>query len=179
MKTILAKLLAVALIVVMFLSLASCGAKPELDFGDAADNLEDHDYEVLIDDDDLDVNVKRMLSAYDDGDNFLYMIEYKDTKSAKLAYEELKMQYDEEIKGIEFEIKNIELKIETIEHILEEYDNKLDSDEIDNYKEELDELEDGLKDLNNELEEAEDEGAFGRNGNIVWIGTIDAIEDSK
>ncbi len=180
MKTILAKLLAVALIVVMVLSLASCGAKPELDLEDAAENLEDKDYLVrYIDDkDELELNEVATLYASND-DDFLRVVEYKDAKSAKLAYEEIKMEYDLEIQEIKVEIEAIELEIKFYEHMLDEYDKDLDSDDIDDLEEEIDDLNDEIKDLEKNLEKYKEEYSYGRSGKFVWAGTVDAIEDSK
>ena len=179
MKNIITKLLVMVIVAIMVLSLASCATKPEIDFDDACDELEDNGYTVEITKDGLDVNQKKVLYAYDDEDNFLMMIEFKDTKSAKLYYESIKIEYEWRIDKIKAEIDEAELMVETYEYILEEYKNKLDSDEIDEYEEKIDDLRDEIKDLNEELEEAEDEGAFGRSDNVVWIGTTDAIKDSN
>ena len=165
MKT---KLLAVLLVAVMMLTLTSCFANPKLDFDEAEDNLKDHDYTVKIidDEDDLDVGIVQSLTAYsEDGDDFLYIIEYDSARYAKLAYKMIKQEYDAEV-------ATLELEIEQIEYILDHYEDDLTSDEIDNY-------EDELKELKDELEETEEEYLFGIKGKYVWIGTESAIEDSK
>jgi len=166
MKRILAALLALTLLVCGALTLTSCAPKPELYLEEAKDNLEDADYEVShVDDEDmLSPAVKESLSAHDD-DNYLYIVVFNDTKSAKLAYKEFKLESDQEIEALELEIKSIK-------HYLKKYEDDLDSDVIDEY-------EDELKDLEKELEEEKDEFVVGRSGKTVWYGTKDAIKDSK
>lgn len=178
MKKILAKLLAAALVVVMVLTLVACGAKPELDLEDAAENLEDNGYTVHYTDEDLDVPYAKRLSAYDD-DNTLVIIEFQDTKSAKLYYESIKMEYDCEIDELKLELEGLELEKELYEHIIEEYDRDLSNDEIDDYEEEIDDIEDDIKEIEKEIEKMKEDYSFGRSGKIVWAGTVDAIEDSK
>ena len=178
MKKILAKLLAAALVVVMVLTLVACGAKPELDFDDAAENLEDNGYTVNYTDEDLDVPYAKRLYAYDD-DNSLVIIEFQDTKSAKLYYENIKMEYDWEIDELKLELEALELEKETYEHIIEEYDRDLSNDEIDDYEEEIDDIEDDIKEIEKEIKKMKEDYSFGRSGKIVWAGSVDAIEDSK
>lgn len=143
-----------------------CASKPELDLRDAQDNLEDNDYLVTLRDseEDLDLNEEQILYAYHKDDS-ITIIEYKDTKSARLAYEAIKLEYETEIEVIELEIKSLE-------HLLSKYEKELNSDEIDN-------LEDEIKELNKELEDAKEEYVFGRSGKFVWMGTADAVKDSK
>ena len=167
MKRILSLSLAFVMIFACIFSLSSCfGPKPELDIGKAEDNLEDEDYTVnVVDDEDLLApgQVER-LSAYN-GDDSIAIIEFENTKTAKLYYKQLKLERDQEIEEIKLEIKYME-------HILDEYSKDLDSEDEDDYK-------DRLKDLRKELEEADEEVLFGRSGKIVWYGTKDAVEDSQ
>ena len=167
MKRILSLSLAFVMIFACIFSLSSCfGPKPELDIGKAEDNLEDEDYTVnVVDDEDLlgPGQVER-LYAYN-GDDSIAIIEFENTKTAKLYYKQLKLERDQEIEEIKLEIKYME-------HILDEYSKDLDSEDEDDYK-------DRLKDLRKELEEAEEEDLFGRSGKIVWYGTKDAVEDSQ
>ena len=171
MKT---RLLALLMIAVMMFSMASCfgGPKPMLDFDDAKKNLEDAEYTVnVVDEEDkLSVGVAKRLTATkmdEDGDDadYLYLTEYKDAKFAKLVYQAAKEQYDSAV-------KSLKLEIEEIEFVLENYKDDLKSDEIDEY-------EDELKDLQKELKEYEEEYLFGIKGNVVWFGTLKAVEDSQ
>lgn len=144
------------------------GIKPELDLKDAKRNLEDNDYYVTIEDDkdDLAPGVEEELRAYsDDYDDRLYIYVYEDAAYAKKEYEYAKFE-------IEVEIENIKLQIEIAEYQLKHYDKDLSSEEID-------ELEDDLKELKQELEELQENYVYGRSGNIVWLGTKNAAEDSK
>ena len=144
------------------------GIKPELDLKDAKRNLEDNDYYVTIEDDkdDLAPGVEEELRAYsDDYDDHLYIYVYEDAAYAKKEYEYAKFE-------IEVAIEDIKLQIEIAEYQLKHYDNDLSSEEID-------ELEDDLKELKQELEELQENYVYGRSGNIVWLGTKNAAEDSK
>lgn len=144
----------------------SCSAQPELDLRDAQDNLEDNDYYVTLTDSDelLELNQEQILFA-SRGDDSITIIEYKDSKSARLAYEAIKFEYETLIKELKLEIKNLE-------HLLSKYEKELNSHEIDD-------LEDEIKELNKEMEDAKEEYFFGRRGKFVWVGSFDAIEDSK
>ena len=102
--------------------------------------------------------------AYDD-DNSLSIVRYADAKSAKLAYQEIKLKYD-------YQIDSLKLEIKSLEHQLKKYEDDLDSDEID-------EIEDEIKELKEELEEMKEDFVIGRSGKVVWYGTADAIKDSK
>ena len=168
MKKIITTLLALAMIlscVVVFSSCSLFAPKPELDLEDAKDNLEDADYSVSYEDDEdlLGPGVAEQLYAYDD-DNFLRVTVYEDSKSASLAYDEIKMELDHEK-------ESIKLTIKSIEHVLDKYEDDLEDEEID-------ELEDMLEEYQDELEEYEDY-VIGKSGKTVWAGTKDAIEDSK
>ncbi|MBE5730639.1 MAG: hypothetical protein E7350_01640 [Clostridiales bacterium] len=165
MKT---KILALIMIVSMIFVFTACSAKPELNFDIAKKSLEEADYEVEIldDKDELDIGEAEKLMAYsEDGDDFIYIIKYENTKYAKLVFEILQQKYEAEIKAIELQIKQIKC-------ILEKFDIDLSSSEIDRY-------EDELKELYAELEEAKEEVNFGRKGKVVWLGTDKAIEKSK
>jgi len=169
MRKIKVLLLAVALLLVCTMALSACSLfapKPNKDLEEAAENLEDEKYTVTYtdDEDDLDVNVEERLYATDGKDNYLSVTIYKDSKSASLAYKEMKLQYDAELESVELQIKNCE-------NMIKKYDDDLDSDEIDEY-------EDEIKELEKELKEAKD-FVFGKSGKMVYAGTKDAIKDSK
>ena len=156
------------LILSMVFGFVSCAAKPELDISDAKKNLKREDYVVEAEDDDdnLEVGVVEELVAYsEDGEDYIVIIQYDSIKLAKMNYKLLKQEFDSQIKALKLEIKQIE-------YVLKKYDKELDSDEIDEYKDEI-------KELKNEIEEMQEEGAFGRSGKTVWVGTSNAIKDSK
>lgn len=167
MKTLKKFLFVFALFTCVF-ALTACGAKPELDFDDAEDALEDNKYMVTLvdDEDDLEPNVARYLRAStSDGDDYIRITEYKDLKSAYLAYKAMKLEYESEMDYLKLELKQYK-------NLLNKYEDDLDDDEIDY-------IEDRIDDLEEEIEEMETESKFGRSGKIVWEATEGAIEDSK
>ena len=169
MKKILTALLALAMLlgcVAVFASCGNQGTKPNLDLEEAAEALEDEDYNVTYsdDEDDLSVGVVEQLYA-SNGDDYLRVVKYASAATAKIAYEELKLQMETEIEYMELEIKRIE-------HILKKYDDDLDSDEVDDY-------EDDLKDLEKELKKTKKDYCYGISGKYVWAGTSDAAKDSE
>lgn len=169
MKKILSRLFLMVTFLGFTVALVGCGAKPELDFDEAKKNLEAKDYFVAVNDKEelLEVNVVKTLHAHslENNDYRLYMTEYADKKSAKLAYEEIKAEYETAIEALKREIKEYE-------NILKKYEDKLDSDEIDHY-------EDEIKDLEKELEELKEDSAYGRSGKVVWYGSVEAVEATK
>ena len=173
MKKILSTILVAVLLVGCVFALASCspksqGEKPEFDLKKAAENLEDEDYTVThVDDkDSLDVYIEERLSAHDkDYENSITIVVFKDSKTAKLYYEN-------RIKSMQEDIDYTEAQIEFYEHILKEYESKLKS-------EEKDEIEDNIKDMKEELEEYKEDYCYGIDDCTVWYGSADAVKDSK
>ncbi len=161
MKKILAALLAVVMLMGCVLTFASCASKPRLNLEKAEESLEDEDYNVSYDDDVDYMGVKERLYASNDED-YIEICVYKSSKTAKLAYEALKLDRDQEI-------KEMELKIKTYKHLLSKYED--DAEDFD--------LEDEIEDLEEELKEYKKEYCIGRSGNTVWEGTANAIKDSK
>lgn len=160
-------------VIILLLSLGfiltSCGGqgpKANLDLEKAAENLEDEDYFVTFEDDEdeLGAGVVQMLNARND-DDFLYVTEYEDSKSAQIAFDIRKQNYNAQV-------EQLKLEIQVYEHQLKKYEDDLDSDDIDD-------LEDEIKEITKKLEELEEDYCFGISGKFVWYGTIDAIEDSK
>ncbi len=169
MKKFLTVLLAAVMLLgcaVVFVSCEKQGPKPNLDLDEVADVLDDEGYEVEYsdDEDELGVGMVEVLTAYD-GDNYIHIVKYASTATAKLAHEQAMFEFDTEI-------EEIKLKIKLYEHYIKKYEDDLDNDEIDYY-------EDEIKDLEDELEDMNDEVCFGRSGKYVWYGTEDAIKDSK
>lgn len=179
MKKTIRNLFTVICLLVILFTLTSCafmGETPELDLEEAKENLEDNDYYVhLITTEEYEyaftgdsANIEQMLEAYsndDDEDDVLVITEFKDSKSALLALRLYKIERDSEIKTLKAEIKSIE-------HLLEEYEDDMD----DNY---VEKLEDDIKELKKELRKLQDDYVYGIDGNYVWYGTIDAVEDTK
>ena len=168
MKKIISAVLCLVTVLMCVLALASCGAKPELDLETAAENLEDNDYEVYFsdDEDELEPNVSAKLSASDGDENSIYIVTYKDSKSASIAFDELKLQID-------YEKKSTENKIKELENLLKKYEDDFEDDD------EIEEIEDEIKDLEKELEEFDEKYCYGKSGKTVWYGTNDAAKDSK
>ena len=164
MKKFLTLMLAVLMLVSSVVVLSSCGAKPKLNLEKAEEALKDNDYMVSYSDDIDEAGIEETLSAYKKDDS-LVIVKFAKSSTAKLYYQQMKMELD-------YEIESIELKIKTTKHMLDKYEKDLDSDEID-------ELEDELKELEKELEETKEDYVIGRSGKYVWYGTEDAIKDSK
>lgn len=172
MKKILATMLAVLMLATCVLTFASCGAKPEMDFAKIEEKFKDDEKIVVsYDKEDLDANVEEEISLYkpaeseDAESEMLYIVRYKDTKSAKLAYKELKMSFDNQKKAIK-------LEIEYNENMLKQYEDKLTSDEIN-------ELNDEIKELKEDLEDLKENISFGRSGKVVWYGNTSLVEATK
>ena len=173
MRKTLSRLFVVALFAIFALSLVSC-TKPELDFDDAEDNLEDADYTVYVSEKSS-VNVEKELRAtHKDGD-YLLIAEYKDAKSAKIAYQEYKLSRQSQLDELKAEIKYYELRIKEYKNLIDKYDDDIDAD---TYEERIEELEDGIEELEDDIKKVK-EMSLGRSGKIVWYGTKDAVKDSK
>ena len=183
MKKFLALFLALVMLSFSVFALASCSSKPELDFEDAKDALEENNYNVSYEDEPEEPFIEQMIYASKEKSNGDYMtihiISFKDAKSAKLCYKMLQYENDAKIAELEAMIDSLELEIEMMRHILEEYDDDIFSEEIDEIEEEIDDYEDKLKDKMNQLEEIEDDYVIGRSGKTAWYGDKKAIEDTK
>lgn len=168
MKKIFSLILVLVMATSCLLALTSCGDEPELDLTIAEANLTVNGYSVNIYDEDLSVNVARYLYAgkeiTDDVREYLYIYEYKDSKSAELALEMRELEWEEEKEAEEY-------MIEWLEYCLENFASELDADDIANYNKRI---------ANYRLEIAEiEELVCGRSGNIFWYGTKAAVEASK
>ena len=126
----------------------------------------------------------------------LQIIVFEDSKTAKKYFEFIKLRYDmqvyeleqeieelkDEIKDIEKEIEYVESQMEFYQYLMDEFDADYDEDyeeleeEIDELQEEIEEIEEEIEEIKEELDNPEE--GFGRKGNIVWMGDIEAIEDS-
>ena len=164
MKRLLTILLALLMLVSSVFVLSSCAQKPKLNLEKAEEALKDNDYYVSYDDDSSSTGVAEALYAYKD-DHKLVIMKFEKSSTAKIAYEQLKMEYEHEIESMEMEIK-------AAKHTLKTYEDDMKSDEIKA-------LEDEIKDLEKELEETKEDYVFGRSGKYVWYGDAKAIEDSK
>ena len=167
MKKLLTSLLAIAMLLSCMALFSACAvSKPELDFDDAEDALEDAGYDVYCEEEEWDGCKVEALYAEDENDeNYLEIFKFEKASTAKLWYKSMKMD-------IEGEILEYEQEIEWIKHQLEKYEDEMKSDEIDALKDEL-------KELEKDLEEFKEENVIGRSGKYVWYGTADAIKDSK
>lgn len=179
MSKALKRLFVVVLFVVFTFSLTSC-TTPTLNLEKAQEKLEDEDYTVVYSDDEdyLEVSMEEMLTARsEDGDDYLYMIKFKDAKSARLTYQSLKMSYKEEVNDYKNSIKEIELQIKEYKNLLNKYEDDLK--DADYYEDEIEELEDELEELKEEFKEFKEDYSYGRSGKVVWYGTTKAVKDSK
>ena len=164
MKRFLLIFLACLMALSCMIAFSSCATKPEKDLEDAAENLEDEDYIVSYEDDVDDVGYEEKLYARNDKDDTLTVIVFSDTKLAGMYYDEMKAQ-------LKYQEETIKRQIKALEHTLKKYDDDMDSDEVD-------EMEDEVKDLKKQLKKF-DEMVIGKSGKTVWMGTKDAIKDSK
>ena len=164
MKKFLTLMLAVLMLVSSVVVLSSCGAKPKLNLEKAEEALKDNDYMVSYSDDIDEAGIEESLSAYKKDDS-LMIVKFAKSSTAKLYYQQMKMELD-------YQLESIKLEIKTTKHLLAKYEKDMKSDEIKG-------LEDELKDLEKELEEFEETYVIGRSGKCVWYGTVDAIKDSK
>ena len=175
MKKILSLVLALMMLVGGVLALTSCDktVKPNLDLEKAKTKLEEAEYDevTLVDKkESLEPGVAKYLRAYKDGgedtdDQYIYIVEYKDKKLAKLYYEETKAQ-------LEYQIEALKAEIEIMEMTLELYESEMDSKDID-------ELKDEIKDCKKELTDYEENYTIGIDGCFVWYGTIKAAEKTN
>lgn len=165
MKKIIVTLLAAAMLISCVCVLASCGgqgSKPELDLEDAAENLEDEDYIVEYEDDEdnLSANVAEKLTARNSDGDYIYITVYKDSKSASMAFDELKLKFDYQVKYAKAELKKMK-------HMVKKYEDDVSYDEDD------------IEDFEEEFKEGKAEYCYGKSGKIVWEGTKNAVKDSK
>ena len=172
MKNALKKLLATALVMLMLATFCSCSLftpKPETDFSDAKKALENAGYTATVglSDYDADYAIKNKLYASKDaGDyEYIYIIEFKDSTTAKKYYK--RMQMSDKI-----DIMEEETEIDFYKHILKKYKKDLTSSEIED-------LEEDIEDWKEDLKEYKKEYVSGRSGNFVWYGTKNAIEATK
>lgn len=180
MKKLWAKLLSGVLAVMCLFAVAGCSS-PKLNFDKAEDNLKDEDYEVICTDEEEKMGsalryidlpsqaapaVEEVLAAYsEDGDDMLIIIKFEKTKAAKMVYKHLRAE-------MRYEIQSAKDQIEMYEWFVKKYDDDLSSQEIDY-------MEDAIKDMKDELKDMKKETSLGRSGKYVWIGTKDAVKDSK
>ena len=164
MKKLLTGLLALLMLVSSVFVLSSCAKKPELDLEDAKEALEDAEYIVYYEDDTESTGVEEMLSARKD-EYDITIIKFEKASTAKLAYQELKLER-------EYEIESLKLEIKSTKHMLSKYEKDLSSSEIDNY-------EDEIKEMEKKLEELQKETVIGRSGKYVWTGDLKALEATK
>ena len=170
MKKILSSILVFIMLVGCVFTLASC-SRPELDLATAKSNLEAKGFTVILqtNKDYLSEGIVQKLTAYDglysDEGQYLNIIVFDNTKTAKIALEEqeiIKKQSKE----------NLEYQIELTEHLLKTYRDELSTSEIADYEDEIKEYEDVLATF-------DDEFILGRKGKTIWYGTKLAIEASN
>ena len=165
MKTTLKKLLVIVLALTCIMGLVACAPAPKKDLEKAKDALEDEKYSVSYsDEDDSGDGIEERLYATDGKDNYLYILKFEKTSTAKLYYKSLVNENDNELA-----LNKAYLKY--YEHILKNFEDDMDDKQVDSY-------EDNIEEYEEEIEDAK-ELVIGRSGKIVWIGTKQAIKDSK
>ena len=168
MKRIFVAVLALAMVLGSILMLASCGQKPLLILEKAEDHLEDEDYSVSYAKRDLGTGVEAYLQAYSDrGNDHLTIIKFEKSSTAKIYYEEIKLEREQEL-------ATAELELEYLQKLLKLYEDDLKKSEVHAYEDMIDDLEDEIEEL-----KSDEEYVFGRSGKYVWYGTPDALKDSK
>lgn len=168
MKKIISSFVAFIMIIGLVLSVSSCVAIPKLDLKQAERALKEENYYVSYIDDaeDLDAGeLERFSASSRDEKDYLYVTRYETIKLAKLNYEVIKLERQSNIDSIKKEIK-------VIEYTLKKFDKELSRTEYNDLSDDLENLYDALDTLQKDL-------SIGINGKYVWIGTKNAIKDSK
>ena len=168
MKKIISSFIAFIMIISLVLSISSCVAIPKLDLKHAERALKEENYYVSYIDDaeDLDAGeIENFTATSRDGKDHLYVVRYETTKLAKLNYEVIKLERQNSIDATKKEIK-------IIEYTLKKFDKDLSRTEYN-------ELNDRLEDLYDALDTLQKDLSIGINGKYVWVGTKNAIKDSK
>ena len=163
MKRFFKSLVAILIILSTLLAITSC-ARPTMDLEDAEEALKDEGYSVSYNDDPSDHDKAEYLRASKD-DDYIQVYVFETVKAANLYYESLKMSR-------EFEIDSLKHQIKTIKYKLRAFEDDMKSEEIDA-------LEDQLKELEKDLKEMKEDVVIGKWGKTVWVGTKDALKDSK
>ena len=176
MKNTLVKLLLLAALVSCLFIFASCD-KLDMSLEDAAEIFEDEEWVgATVQEYDEGVIVARLSvnnGESDDDYASFTMIEYKDEDLAKAAYDAEKLERDQAKEEKKMRLERYELQLETYNLLVEEYSKDIDKDE---YKEMISELEDKIDDLKEEIDTYGDDYKMGRDGAIVWYGSLEAYE---
>ena len=183
MKKHLKKIFFAISLMVLTLTLASCGATPKLNLEKAADNLERRDYWVSyeddFDEDDYDeMMIKEALSAYD-GDEEVTIMKFRDVRTAKLYVKSMKLQRQYEIDEVKYEIKLLQLEKKALINTMLRYAFKLEGDDFEDIIEDIKDIQDEIKECREEIKDIKKEYSCGRMGKTVWAGTEGAIKDTK
>lgn len=157
MKKLLSLLLVLVTMLAICTSLVACGgAKPNLDFDSAKQNLAENGYSAYVEDAKggyFGEAIEQRLIAHDEDDDYIYIYEFKDEKAAKLYYNDAKIYYGKNSAEYKF-----------YKHYLKKYGDDMTSDE--------------RKDVADYIEELENY-VVGRSGKYVWYGTKDAVNATK
>ena len=183
MKKHLKKIFFAISLMVLTLTLASCGPSPKFNLEKAAENLERRDYRVSYEDDydedDIDeMMIKESLFAHD-GDEEVTIYKFRDAGTAKAYIKAMKLQRQYEIDEIKYEIKLLQLEKKSLIHLMIRYAFKLEDDDFDDITEEIKDIQDEIKECREEIKDIKKEYSFGRIGKTVWVGTKEAIKDTK
>ena len=183
MKKHLKKIFFAISLMVLTLTLASCGPSPKFNLEKAAENLERRDYMVSYkddyDEDDIDeMMIKESLFAHD-GDEEVTIMKFRDVRTAKLYVKSMKLRRQYEIDEIKYEIKLLKIQKKALINTMLRYAFKLESDDFDDIIEDIKDIQDEIKECREEIKDVKKEYSCGRMGKTVWYGTEGAIKDTK
>ncbi len=183
MKKHLKKIFFAISLMVLTLTLASCGATPKFNLEKAAENLKDEGYYVSyedeFDEDDYDeMMIKEALSAYD-GDEEVTIMKFRDARTAKLYLKSMKLRRQYEIDEIKYEIKLLKIEKKALINTMLRYAFKLDGDDFEDIIEDIKDIQEEIKECREEIKDVKKEYSCGRMGKTVWYGTEGAIKDTK
>lgn len=175
MKNTLVKLLLLAALVSCLFIFASCD-KLDISLEDASEIFEDEEWIVNFEELDEGLIVARLSAnngEEDDDKAYFTMIEYKDEDLAKAAYDAEKLEREQDKEEAKMRLEKYELQLETYNLILENYGKDIEKDE---YKEMIKELEEKIEELQEEIDTYDDDYKMGRDGAVVWYGSLEAYE---
>ena len=184
MKKHLKKIFFAISLMVLTLTLASCGPSPKFDLEKAAENLERRDYYVSyndeFDEDDYEeMMMVESLYAYDDDDEEVSIRKFRDVRTAKLYVKSVKLRRQFEIDYIKLEIKLLKTERNVLINTMLRYAFKLESDDFEDIIEDIKDIQDEIKECREEIRKIKKEYTVGRIGKTAWSGTKEAIKDTK
>lgn len=164
MKKMFKRVLLVALAILSVAALASCAAKPQLNFEDAEANLKKAGYTVKVTDVSEEYAESVLYAANLEGDT-IYITRFAKESTARVFYRQLEKERDSAIEKMKEEIK-------VYKHIIKAYKNELSESEVNSYK-------DAIKDIESDIKAYKEDNVIGYNDAYVWQGSKNAIKATK